>query len=102
MPVKAADEWLKEYLDNDQYCNPTNEDWKCKRSLPTYCKGKDDCSYDGTKCICKSPAILLNNGKCGKPTCGIYTDGTCLINQVCKYTPPSTGSSYGTYSCKKK
>ena len=78
VPVKAVDQWLKEYLDNDQYCNPKNEDWICTRNLPEYCKGEDDCTYDGTRCVCKSPHVLLNNGKCGTPTCpGNTVPGTC-------------------------
>jgi hypothetical protein len=67
--VNSSDEWLKEYLDNDNYCEPTNTEWKCKRDLPKYCK-KGTCSYDGVKCDCKYPNVLLNTGECGIPTCG--------------------------------
>lgn len=82
VPVVGEDVWLKQFLETDGYCDPTaTTDWKCQRSLPKYCKTKDDCEYDMEKkqCICRPPKTLLNNGECGIPTCPgkSVPGGTC-------------------------
>lgn len=105
--IYAEDEWLKDFLETDRYCDPTADDtWKCQRDLPKYCITKDDCEYDmnAHKCICRPPLEMLQNDTCGIPDCGPINDGFCKAGQICQRfnVPGPAGGGTVTYSCVDK
>jgi len=97
--IAQDDDIIDVYLNEKDYCNPDNKNWKCIRDIPKYCKG-NKCTYDihQKECVCKPPTVLLQDNTCGKPDCGYLTPGLCKKGLKCD---PFIWGGITTYSCVK-